>query len=79
MKEYVRMSTIANVLLVVVLPVVALIGLNTALLHELKKQKDEPLLTEKDSLRNTKDRGQERKVALTVCAIVGCFILTQVK
>uniref|UniRef100_A0A914WX32 G-protein coupled receptors family 1 profile domain-containing protein n=1 Tax=Plectus sambesii TaxID=2011161 RepID=A0A914WX32_9BILA len=84
-REYVKVSIVANVLLVVAFPIFALIALNTALLRELRKQINHPLLQHKHSVSSRKrssstvsiDRSQELKVAITVCAIVGCFILTQ--
>uniref|UniRef100_A0A914WVS0 G-protein coupled receptors family 1 profile domain-containing protein n=1 Tax=Plectus sambesii TaxID=2011161 RepID=A0A914WVS0_9BILA len=77
MREYVQMSIVANVFLVVVLPMIAMAALNAALLHELKKRGEDPLLKNNTSCCESRDRCQERKVAVTVSAIVCCFILTQ--
>lgn len=59
----------------------ALVALNTALVHALKQRGKEPLLASPNGSRRASDgaiqRKQERKVAVTVSAIVCCFTLTQ--
>uniref|UniRef100_A0A914WJC2 G-protein coupled receptors family 1 profile domain-containing protein n=1 Tax=Plectus sambesii TaxID=2011161 RepID=A0A914WJC2_9BILA len=80
MRSYIRIGTIVNMLFVVIIPVFVLAALNIALVHALKQRGKELQLTSCDGIRRGSDgavqRKQERKVAVTVCAIVCCFTLT---
>lgn len=76
---YVRASTVFNALFVVVIPIVIVALLNIALIRLLKKRSNQPLI--KGSFRRSSDlavqQNQERRVTITVCAVVSSFTLTQ--
>uniref|UniRef100_A0A914X1C9 G-protein coupled receptors family 1 profile domain-containing protein n=1 Tax=Plectus sambesii TaxID=2011161 RepID=A0A914X1C9_9BILA len=85
-RNYVRTGTTLHALFGIIFPTIALIALNVALVRELKKRYNQPLLPSEEpflcrSIYKPNDdcvqRRQERRVTVTVCAIVCCFILTQ--
>ena len=73
-----RASTVFNALFVVVIPIVIVALLNIALIRLLKKRTNQPLI--KGSFRRASDlavqQNQERRVTITVCAVVSSFTLT---
>uniref|UniRef100_A0A914XBK8 G-protein coupled receptors family 1 profile domain-containing protein n=1 Tax=Plectus sambesii TaxID=2011161 RepID=A0A914XBK8_9BILA len=82
LQNFVRVSTVVNALCVVLLPIVAVSGANIALIGQLRRRGAEPLLKSESVRRSSTDaqaiqHKQERRVTVTVVAIVSCFSLTQ--
>lgn len=81
-RSYVRVSTVANALLVIVMPIIAVAVLNLSLICELRRRVDTtgvqgcPGSFRRISDANSRHK-QQRKVTVTVCAIISCFTLTQ--
>jgi hypothetical protein len=81
-RSYVRISTVANTLLVIVMPIIAVAVLNVSLIYELRRRVRNTAVDGcTGSFRRISDatarHRQQRKVTVTVCAIVTCFTLTQ--
>jgi len=79
LKSYIRTGTIVNSLFVVLLPIVAVVVINFALIYQLQMRIAEWQIgdTYRRSATPTGTSTNERKVTITVCAIVTCFTLTQ--
>lgn len=83
-RSYVRISTVANTLLIIVMPIIAVAVLNLSLIYELRRRGHHNTTVDgyaPSSFRRISDatsrHKQQRKVTVTVCAIVTCFTLTQ--
>ena len=77
-KEVVTFSAYFSAVTTIILPMLALIALNSALIFELKKRSQASAkLFDGNSNFSRVQQEQERKVTLTTCLIVGTFILTQ--
>lgn len=84
LRNYIKFSKYIQICLGVVLPVLAVAGLNVSLIYFLRRREIIPRCgTSKDAdFRRTSDFGtfqkQERKVTATVLSIVTCFSITHV-
>uniref|UniRef100_A0A914VMH2 G-protein coupled receptors family 1 profile domain-containing protein n=2 Tax=Plectus sambesii TaxID=2011161 RepID=A0A914VMH2_9BILA len=82
-RSYVRISTVANTLLIIVMPIIAVALLNLSLIYELRRRAHNTTSVDgcAGSFRRISDatsrNKQQRKVTVTVCAIVTCFTITQ--
>lgn len=80
LKSYIRIGTVINSLFVVLLPIIAVISINISLIYQLQMRINEWQIGADAFRRSSTPAGSsnnERKVTITVCAIVTCFTLTQ--
>ncbi|VDK54724.1 unnamed protein product [Anisakis simplex] len=77
---YVNLSTIANALLGVIIPVFVVAVLNISLIRSLHQRNTQELVIKSTSVSTngiSSVHEQERKMTITVVAIISCFTITQ--